>query len=611
MDIVRPLLMSWFCTLLSAATTELPIRTAGPWVVFHPAGGVTVGMEFAGRLRAEHLRLIQLRVPDDVDGGPRVLDLKPRLQACRRPLQAPSSLVSFRLGKAEALYPRLLVWLGGRDRVPLTVPRPPPAEYEARLVLLGAGNYPTRDRLQDLARELGGPLQLGILTGDDWEGVLGHGDWEHELPLLVLSPDMDGDGPRAELRRRLTGHSGETPAWVDWGALGLPVIGEGDDPVERINARDGRWVLPLYLRGPWDLHLLAHPATWRAERIKSGIRAGLGRRMPLILGGSLRGGFISVPLVVDGHDNLVPRTRGIRYLSACPDGAPLAVLPSAVACSLPRPMLVGLRADARKLDLVVYDGRTEGADRHLSYTEDDGPTATPAWGAAKTDIVPLLRRWRSSEGAGAAPAPETEEPDGDGEADDRWRDAEPAELLARLAWAADLRPVYGMVDESDLKVLLAAEDPSAHLLLLRLTASHHLLAHAWVLDGDAPPVGHLRHDLILRQLLAGDYLHESTLRRLMRRCSDPRLARAILAAAKRRRDPALLDCMLERLQGQAAGELPLADSPLDQHRLVSAFFDSPFVSPTPLRAIAAPLRQRLAPAARLPIDRFLERTADR
>ena len=66
----------------------------------------------------------------------------------------------------------------------------------------------------------------------------------------------------------------------------------------------------------------------------------------------------------------------------------------------------------------------------------------------------------------------------------------------------------------------------------------------------------------------------------------------------------LLRILIQRLRMQAAGELAMDEGPL-QHAICHAIFDSPYLSPTPLRELAVQLIDRVPSLAQMPIRRFL------
>jgi hypothetical protein len=92
---------------------------------------------------------------------------------------------------------------------------------------------------------------------------------------------------------------------------------------------------------------------------------------------------------------------------------------------------------------------------------------------------------------------------------------------------------------------------------------------------------------------------------------DPDLLRAVITACERNTDHLLAHLLLERLRNQAAGSVPLEHDPLLQHRLLCVVFESPHLSPTPLRQIALTLRDKVDALSRGPIERFLARVGEK
>lgn len=558
---------------------------AGPWLLVGEGEALEVGVELTAS-GGPAPRVVLQR-----NGSP--LDIPVVLRPLARPRQVATLVASLRLDAPPVAGGTCALVVDGVPH-PIVLPTRPSSSATVRMAIAGARNWPSPSDLERLATALGGPVSVVVAVGDDVAGCLGRGGWESAIPVLPLVPRAGGgtDTQRAErlaVDAALWGPAlGWWPAGAVWGMLGLPTGGD-EDQARSAMARDlSPWLVHVARNMRWDPALTV--AGHRGRMADLAPLVGYCQRfnVPVVLACDGHAGWISEPMAVE-QGRILVRAEGTRFIGATPAGDPLASLPDGIALAIERPALVGLAAVTGELlvaqvglggDLPVQILRygLSGADRRRQGS---------GWGLADAEAC------RATWVAGGAPA---------------------VAALEDLSWAAS--PVYSRLrlGNDDFARLLgaASSDAVALRLLRRLVAVDNILRdHITPALPQVPPL--VIRDLVLRQI-ARPRLAVAE----VAACSAPvvsgddaALIRAVLAAATDGGDQVMLGFLVSRLQNQAAGTLPLEADPILQHRILCAVFDADTLSPTPLRAIALALRDKVDALGKGPVERLLKRVGEK
>jgi hypothetical protein len=564
-SLIRALL--WCCaTLVSVSATFASEIVAGPWMVLRQDGGLIVVVETAEGAKGE------LRMP----AGKPVVGVS---RALRRPHQQPSQLIEFTFPSASWRSGPFTVVVGSDNRGG-AFPAIPAAEADVRVAIVGGWNYPLRADLDQLAKQLGGPLQLVIALGNHLDLHLGAGGWEAEIPLVILS----GNDERS---RSIAGDAAaDYRQGLQWGSLGFPAGATVEGQIRSI-ARDlSIWQIFIEPNATWDPSLLAPSELRDARPLLPLVNLCERMRIPLIIGAGRAAGFISEPLSADDKGNIVvsglidrpaeterAAQRAPRVV-LLPGGEGLSELADTVAEPVEDPAIVGISADNKKLVAVMLPLQSTVAQR-LEFTADDD--SGTGWGI------------------GAAQELAT-----------RWRERADADALEKLSWLDAITLKKANFEPADIaKLLTAAATDDIVKRLLRRYGSFN--PEAITLPIEQWPAW-LKRDTALRQLARSQYASSSALSDLISNGSDHQILRAVLATIPTRSDGELVTLLFDRLRRQANGELPLETDVIMQHRTLSAVFDGGYLSPTMLRPVAVALKTRITDVAiRGPLDRFLER----
>jgi hypothetical protein len=488
------------------------------------------------------------------------------LEASQRPCQrdGATTRITDVLVPPAAWAPGPFRWsIAGRELAGL-LPALPALDAPVRVAVVGARNYPDGLALGRLAVAMGGPVQMVLVAGPGRQRILGRGGWEHAIPVVLLCDG--GEDPAVDV----IAPGCRRPHGVVWGCLGLSCAAADADWPGAIATQLCTWRIPVLAEPRWDPGLLARAALQEPEDLRSLVALASGLQVPAILQCGGRAGFISEPLL-NRAGVLRSLEGGVRILGATPAGEGLAGLGETIAVPLPGMAIVGLDARADSLGLVVAGG--------------DEPVVELAWTRSPSGEL---------HGSGS----------GDGDVLEAWRAwrAGDESRLAAAAWAAISGLQRVALTREDGQVLVEASGGGAG----RIAARRYLGRP----DGGPLPEG------------APEWLvRERALRELGRNAVVPGGAAAtalveggdeeILHAAVRRLDGPqrglILDLLAERLRRYGETGVPDVVDPLVRHRVVSAVFDAPERSPTPLRALALALRPRLDPLARGPVERFLAR----
>ncbi len=420
-------------------------------------------------------------------------------------------------------------------------------QVSVRVAVVAGLRWPDAAELAALTPSLGGEVQA-VLVLDDPRGRIGAGGWEARLPIL-LRPAQRGIHRLGSLA--IAGPGGPPP--ID-GVWTVAAVGPGFDP---------SMLAPSAAADPAHLHPII-------DAIDD-----LG--IPLVFMPSHGATVVTDPM--RGGGGLRSTVGGTRAVVVGGGAATPWCLPWPVARWWAGPCIAGLRADGNELSLVVAD---------LAGT----PATAWTWSHAET-----------SNGHGSATAAGIGNGRGSATAATPadWVSATPAQIAALLDLPGPVLASLHLstVDSAGLPAR-AATDPQAAVLAGRILTDPTALPDGPI---SLPPA--LLREHVLRDLAPGALGRIADWSEAVAAGDDAVLVDALRHLAPERLDA--LHALIAVAQRMADGKRPLPADPLVQLRLVGAIFDSPFVSPTPLRPLALALRERLDPAARGPLDRFTAR----
>ncbi|TVR12029.1 MAG: hypothetical protein EA401_09905 [Planctomycetota bacterium] len=562
----------------AAHAASAPDPVAGPWCIAHADGRVRVVMEFPATVSASSLSHVHLQAREsDRDDQLRALPAQRRVQSIQRPLADPGQVLTLILEPQHALYHNIEVWLRPGRSLRVNMPRFPHRASTARFMVMSGGTWPQAEDVEKIQEALGGPLHGAILLPGTWQRQLGYGGWEHQVPLLV---PMRRAGADEAAMLAAVGPPGDWRGGIDMGPLALPVI---DDPIHTariLSAYEVDWIVPLDTHGRWRLDRHAARQRHHPDALSLMLDSAYRREVvPFIIGAGAGAGFLSDPLLVDESRSVQAGAGGVRYLSAAMDGTAPIFLPREVAVSLDRPAVLAIRANQESLYVRMQPlaDATSGPALEFQWQHRPQESMGPAWGIV--DVPHLMSQWRE-EGSEAA--------------------------LSLLAQAAlpDLRE-EGFTSEI-LRDLQGSSHPAAGHLLRRATAVDAAIVNEWM-SGLGEGQAGVRRDVLLRYLAQPARFEQAAFRNFLRTTRDVEVVLSALRVADLHGATSLLEVIRERLALQVDGELPMDADETVQHAIAHALFDSPYLSPTPLRPLAVALEGRVAPLARQPIERFLQR----
>jgi hypothetical protein len=560
--------------LSSPATGAVPV-VAGPWLLVGDDGLRRCGVEIAGPLDADQVRL-------EHDG--RVVPLPVVVRPVLAPARAPTVVVEVLLPAAASGAWTML--LPGR-RLAFTATPVPAGDQPVRVAFASASNWPTATDLAAAGEALGGAVSLVVAHGRHSAAHLGHGGWEAGVPVAVLPhPVPEGMRAREQVDAIAVARLGmlvrHGQDGVRWGMLGLPWAGDTAVATRTI-ARDlSPWAVCLVPSAWYELGLLAPRVHRDQGQVAPLVALCQHLRVPLILTLGGGAGFVSEPVqVIDGQVSLAD--GGLRVIAATPAGDDLALLPPLVAEALGEPGLIALGADTARLR-VVGVGFAVGGDFTLDIRREDEAVTGSGVGRDPLGVDEQLAVRTALTGG----------------------DEAGAAARARCRWLTTRQLGMLHLESSDLMRLLAiVEAPGVATLLRHLTRVEDL-AEAFAEHHDDLPVPVLA-ELLLRQIARGNGVDPRPWRRFVATAPDDRVVSALLRAHQDGVDPAMLDLLVERVRAQAAGTTAIAADGLLQHRLMTAVFDATSLSPTVVRPLALALKPRLSPFTVRPVERFLER----
>jgi hypothetical protein len=643
-------------TLVSIPATAVePI--AGPWMV-RTQGGIRIGIELPSVVDAFDYELVVLVDPADATRR-----WVPTVSKIKRPHRSASMIASYQIPADTTGELSLQLGAGLERRVRLAAP--PPSDQPGTVAIAAVTAYPTRSQLDGLTAALGAAPELVVLFGKRPERVLGREGWEASIPVVLI----DGAEARSELLQAMAGPGGDWKQGLHWGRLGLPVASVQDENQRPLQAGTAiasdlsPWQVLLDPHSSWRLD---RPRAERGDTINQLVRMCRRRGTPLMVGAGPSWGFVSDPLMLDAADgSLLAASGGTRYVSLSGGARDIRDLPGQVAQLHVEPVVLGLRA-AKELTvaLVAGAGELRWQLRYEAWPEAAHPPlpiAAPArlgralreWQRSASDddlknqartmvtmrdmshwaeagrpiraISDLLREdtalaielddlltaaypWpRYGLASGAAwgvGASETVLA--------QWLAAEDADARAAAAHHAAWLPLPDLEHAERLMPVLEPalaryqQEGSGVTVLRRLVVTDLITTTAWLQRGVVLP-DEIAREILLRRLGGAVDLGDPVLREVLARSTDAIVVGALIAEIEQDPTSSLLPCLVERSRRIAAGRVPMDRDPIVQHRLVTAIFASPYLSPTPLRPIAVGMRDKLDPRSRGPVTRFLER----
>ena len=545
----------FLCLTSLAAAETLPPLVAGPWITQDDDGAYRIAAEFGGTFRPLLAAMIQVRA--GISGQEQRLDISPQVLPLQRPVNPPTTVVAFRLD-AKTAEQRLVFWVQGMPSIPISIPAAPKSGEPVRVLVVHPRAWPSDQAMEDMEKDLGGPFGLVVSAGQGRSQVVGKTSWERRT-LIALPEHTDEESKPMEI---LAGQQLRPQGWR-WGDLHIAVIRKGFDPARAFAAG---------AEAPARIGLLMDQS-WRADAASTReqqnphiclrpLLSALAFHCPLLIGIEGDTAALSFPLQLGPHGTLVPAVQnGVRILAGLPGGGihaplhPLAHLP--IRETLP---LVILHAN-NQTSLHLRDIEPKA---HLSipFTYSSSAAAVASWSASQASL----------------------------------RD-----------FAFDPTLEVGQFDSRTLRCLLADPAPEAFLVFATISRDSAFQAHSWLLRENQSRAKTLLPLFFLRQLDDAAVLPDADIAKSVALDPDPRLCLTLLHEAERRQDRRLLSVIVQRLTAQAEGTLPLERDETIEHRFLSGVFESPFLSPTPLRPLAQKLKDRVTPLCRGPIERFLSR----
>ncbi len=660
---VIPVLMWCSALLASLSATEAPDVLAGPWMTLLPDGGLRVSLSLSAEPSARWLAGLT------ISHGPEDDPLPGTWQRGDTPVGVLRRWIISRTVSAEHLADLSgshihLHGVQAREAVALRLPRRPRSGQAARVMVVPGRRYPGRSDITQMADHLGGPLQIVILLGAGDHHGIGSGGWEDKIAMVRIA-DPQGSDPAAwrqdlswgDLGLPIITRSQEAAlaiardlnpiqvllqAQATW-RIGLSDAGI-DDGNRLLLSACRRHHVPLVLAAGSGAGFLSEPLSLltdgRIVDMPGGSRyalLGSGDDPPAAVTGQVarvaHGGLAAGLAVVEGRLQVVfhpldgPQTQDVWTLRYAPWPEAIPAIRTddraMLRHGLQRWIERGLRTQQRGR-VMVWRGledlghRQEEGRRARELVEavntigglnrtqrermltgpwpwpDDGPQETPpqqqgypwpvmglehgcGWGIG--DVQALLTDLRDTDADNGAKAALT------------W--------LPHSALSEVLRGAAVLRDHID----LATDDP---VLLARFAVISPLVVAEVLAGRDQVDPGLVR-EVVLRALADDDDQVLRPVADLIIRSHDHDLIRVIERRAAHGRDVDLLRILMWRLQAQAAGDVPLEQDPLLQHRVISTVFGSPYLSPTPLRRIALKLEDQVHPLAAESLQRFFER----
>lgn len=545
----------FFCLTSLAASETLPPLVAGPWITQDDDGAYRIAAEFGGTFRPLLAALVQVRAGQI--GQEQRLEISPQVVPLQRPVNPPTTVVAFRLD-AKTAEQRLVFWVQGMPSIPLSIPTAPKPGEPVRVLIVHPRAWPNDEAMENMEKDLGGPFGIVVSAGQGRSQVVGRTSWERRT-LLALPEHNDEETKQMEV---LAGHQLRPQGWR-WGDLHLAVIRKGNDPARSFAAgAEASTRVGLLIDESWRADAASNKEQRDPQICLRPVLSALAFHCPLLIGIEGDASALSFPLQLGSAGTLVPAGQnGVRILAGLPGGGILA--PLCPMAHLPIQEILPLTI-LHANNQTSFQIRDIEPKTHLNipFTHSSSASAVVAWSASQAAI----------------------------------RD-----------FAFDPTLEVGQFDSRTLRCLLADPAPEAFLVFATISRESSFQAHSWLLQEKQPRAKTLLPLFFLRQLEDTSVIPSTGISKAVALDPDPRLCLTLLQEAERRQDRRLLGILVQRLTAQAEGTLPLERDETFEHRFLSGVFESPYLSPTPLRPLAQKLKDRVTPLCRGPIERFLTR----
>ncbi|NRA36850.1 MAG: hypothetical protein HRU15_01810 [Planctomycetes bacterium] len=614
---------------------------AGPWILLHHDQSLRIGMEIATSADNQDFASIHLQ------RAAKVLELAPNVsEPMRRALHGDSFYVSFDVPPSEA---HGILSVHGVQDHPVDLFIPPRSKFDATAMVVFASslNYPLRGDLDRVEKELGENVQLVVLIGDDNEKRIGMGGWEEEIPIVVINDLSKKQNP---LQQAIFGDREQWRHGLNWGVLAMPSAPRDEEILSALNSNNHQWQVFLDPQKRWDLGMsqIAHK---HISSLRYLLAVCANKQFPIILAAGSGNSFISEPLAVktsefgitamnlgkitvqqwqrstelqkhgrqsmrsvlleqnyvtpseaedidhelskqkstlevyDKTGGVVQWPGGIRYCSISAAGLAFRHITDEVAVPIYDPSICAVYADAEKCRIVMsseYRGPIE-----LQYFKNDEQNMS-SWG--EQDVALLYK-------------------------DIIGDDAERSDIaIQSMSWAPSENIMSQIHPTSyELREFLSACQKSTHgqMLLRRLSTMDKVLVLSWLSEHQDASL-YLQRDLILRCLENYSNVENSDFESVVKRQDDFHIMWPLLkknSTIKIQQKIHLSGLLQSRLSLQLNGKLALDQDPMLQRELMSLIFESPYMSPTPLRPLAHGIRKvghGLAVGVQSPVQRFFD-----
>ena len=613
----------------------------GPWLIERQSGGLRIGLEVLPHTDALLYGLVHLKNKDETF----------QLSAERMSETASGArvLLTFELSDEQRREQPFLEIHGVNAKpIPLALAQRPSLLSPVQVAFAGAYNYPLKEDIERLEREMGKDLQLVVLLGAGTAARVGVGGWEQRIPILAL-PDQ---GTVDAYARGIFGSLDEWHLGAHWGCVGMPRAPRDQEILQAINRGVFDWQIFLDTESRWDPGLMGKPGKEVAQ-LGDLLSVCSRKQLPLIIGAGSGSSFISEPLAVytsqfsdlalrkkyitplqlksvledvkesgrsvesilvergfmtqqqvieltedinvallqkkstvRGAQGVVQQSGGTRYIPANMAGIGFKQLGNEIALPLYRPGLLGVQASTQ--DCYVHLSFPESKPMRLHYSHDAKSTST-GWAdySVKEDLITLRQEHVYEKSLPAL----------------HWHLSSVLDKQLNTS-SFDLRAV---MDWS-----LMQEGEKGIILLRRLTQMDKIIVLSWLhQQRDAPQ--EMRRDCFLRCLKDASIFGNSDFQYIITHQTDEYIISGLLASMdemEREQRLSFIDLLIKRLQLQASGVVALDTDPILQQRLMSRIFESPYHSPTQLRVLGHYMRKHghsLAVGPQSPIQRFFDR----
>ena len=648
-----PLLLTTCLSICAtAADAQAPAKIyplGHPWMIEQEDGSLRIGILLPAQ--ADPLVLGAIKIVDESD---QLLDLNRSWQMVRGGGVGKQQrmLYTIQVDSAKRYGITSINLQGVGDGIlSIKLPKLKPLDQESRILCVGHYNYPLLDDIELVEKTIGASIDAVLIIGQRCTHRIGTGQWEHRIPIVV----MHEAGTPEEIIRSEQYICGKAPAWPSGfahGCIAFPSASHDDLNLSAINRYQHDWKIFIDRDARWD-PCVSSRSLLKAKRMRRLLAVATRQRIPFILSGGSGSMFISEPLFVQSYQfaeialrnqyineqqyELVKKTvsdsgrsvravmldmgllnrnqvetisqgminkpidsgltnhmegisvkaGGTRYLSVNSAGLSFRPISNEIALPIYQKSFMVVQASPQHCSVKLI--QTSGQICKLDYVKK-AEAHSSGWGTWDASLKDL-------------------------------KSVKPEELseeeLQHVSWLTHMN-LNGAFAASSFRLQTSldfAQTLSAqgnHVLLRRFMQLNAVVAMSWVYQQNDPPVD-VRRDALLRNIADVQHLENHDFQDLIINNNDHHILRSILASlkeAKKEQRLELIDLLVKRIERQEAGQLGLDDDPMLQHQLMTAVFESPYHSPTPLRPLAKYMRAHGHPFAvgkSSPIQRFFDR----